>query len=235
MGQPLGSAQGGEIEGFDANRVVDARLAAGLIVCSGDPVNPHYLLLKRPAHFGFAGGHHVFPGGAVDSADLSTLPAESPADYDCRCAALRECWEETGCRELQPLFDRAADPRSLQRHALDLQHFVSWTTPKGVRKRFNARFYLWNSPSTYPVATGPEVDEARWLTAPQALEQAERGEIQLMFPTLKTFELLARLGTWHRIVEYAMQLPLDFIEPEITNDDSGIRISLPAWFEQALR
>ena len=234
MGQPLGSAPGGEIEGFDANRVVDARLAAGLIVCSGDLGNPHYLLLKRPAHFGFAGGHHVFPGGAVDSTDQLTLSAESPADYNCRCAALRECWEETGCRELQPLFDREADPRSLQRHALDLQHFVSWTTPKGVRKRFNARFYLWTSPTIYTVAAGPEVDEARWVTAREALTQADRGEIQLMFPTLKTFELLARLQSWDRIIQQARQMPDDFIAPEIVNDDQGLQITLPAWFEAAL-
>lgn len=236
MGQPLDSSVRGETDGFDASRVVEARLAAGLIVTAGEPSDPKYLLLKRPAHFGFAGGHHVFPGGAVDADDLRLAGTAAPSDFDCRCAALRECWEETACHDLRPYFDGSStDQMQLRQQALALQHFVSWTTPKGVRKRFNARFYLWRSADSYTVDVGPEVDEARWVTASEALEQATRGEIQLMFPTLKTFELLARLRAWDQITAYAEQLPLDFIEPEIVTGDQGIQITLPAWFEAALR
>ena len=85
-----------------------ARPAATVVVFrrSGDGGPPQVLLLERSGSMAFAGGATVFPGGAVDPADLvlarklaasqPEVAALDPEDAAARVAAVRETLEETG-------------------------------------------------------------------------------------------------------------------------------------------
>ena len=139
------------------------RDAATIIVLRDRASNPRILMGQRGAKAVFMPNKFVFPGGAVDAgdraiplakpvaapcaarlADQSTLPANALA-----AAAIRELWEETG-----QILGTAADwpdapqgwrgfARTGHRPSPDgLQFVFRAITPKGLPRRFDARFFL---------------------------------------------------------------------------------------------
>ena len=118
------------------------------------------------------GGAWVFPGGAVDRDEGEGQPA-------LRAAALRELGEEAGI-ELD-------DPD-------ELVPFSRWITPAQVKIRFDTWFYLTPLPDGATAKIdGSEIVDARWYEPSEALEAAGRGELLLVFPTIKHLEQLSPL------------------------------------------
>lgn len=58
------------------------------------------LMLRRNSKLAFVGGMWVFPGGRIDEADRTSLPATDELGA-ARCAAVRESREEAGL-EIDP-------------------------------------------------------------------------------------------------------------------------------------
>lgn len=134
-------------------------------------------------------------------------------------AAIRELFEETGvllarCRGGGPLpapAALAAARARLNEGALDwsdfleenglvlacesLQYFAWWITPRVRPKRFSTRFFAAPLPEGQIAShDGRELTDGRWMTAPEALEAARRGDIVLPPPTAATLRDLAPLG-----------------------------------------
>ena len=102
------------------------RPAATVVLLRPGPGGPEVLLTRRPSTMAFAADMHVFPGGAVDPADLDPRLAArsvvSPADARAALggdlpagdalaryfAALRELFEEAGVLLAEPALDPAA-------------------------------------------------------------------------------------------------------------------------------
>src|SRR3954454_11713036 len=142
------------------------RVAASVIVLRDSDEGPEVLLVQRNPAARFMGGAWVFPGGAVQG-------DESPAD-----AGLRELEEEAGVT-----IDAGADA---------LVPFSRWITPAEVKLRFDTFFYVVEAPDG--AAAGPDGEEcvdATWLRPRDALAAHERGELMLVFPTIKHLEQLA--------------------------------------------
>ena len=92
--------------------VAPAKDAATVALLRDSPAGPEVYLLRRVRGMAFAGGMHVFPGGAVDPADGGAedlrWAGPSPAQWARRlgcdealaralvCAAVRETFEESG-------------------------------------------------------------------------------------------------------------------------------------------
>lgn len=139
------------------------RDAATIIVLRDRATNPRILMGQRGAKAAFMPNKFVFPGGAVDAgdaairlalpvaapcaarlADQSTLPASALA-----AAAIRELWEETG-QILGTPADWPDAPKSWRSFArtghrpspAGLQFVFRAVTPKGLPRRFDARFFL---------------------------------------------------------------------------------------------
>ncbi|WP_424821230.1 NUDIX hydrolase [Salinisphaera sp.] len=173
------------------------------------------LLLRRHHGHVFGAGADVFPGGAVDAADValarryragSRLP-----DAAWRMAALRECFEEAGMLFTQGVLDAArvaaarialnAGRRDwaevVEALALDIDltapiAFARWTTPPGPPKRYATRFYaLAAPPGQQARADGRETVAADWIAPAGALAEADAGRRWLMTPTRATLERLA--------------------------------------------
>src|SRR3954465_15383072 len=136
------------------------RVAASVIVLRDSAEGPEVLLVQRNPAAKFMGGAWVFPGGAVHG-------EESPAE-----AGLRELHEEAAV--------------TIEARPDTLVPFSRWITPAEVKLRFDTYFFVVEAP---PRAT-PRVDGAEcvaftWIRPADALAAHERGELMLVFPTIK--------------------------------------------------
>jgi 8-oxo-dGTP pyrophosphatase MutT (NUDIX family) len=71
-------------------------------------------------------------------------------------------------------------------------YFSHWITPEGTPKRFTTRFFVAMVPAGQrPLADEKEVEAGVWVRPAEALAAYERGEMTMIFPTLRTLEELA--------------------------------------------
>jgi 8-oxo-dGTP pyrophosphatase MutT (NUDIX family) len=180
------------------------RVAASVIVlrhaAGGDDVD--VLLVQRNPRARFMGGAWVFPGGAVDAGD------DGPAG-----AAVRELREEAGVSVEGP---EALVP------------FSRWVTPAEVKVRFDTWFFLVPAPpGAEPVCDGEECVDVRWLTPAGALDAGQRGELQLVFPTIKTLERLAGMRSVEHALESAREATVEPILPRVVSRDGAAHVLLP--------
>src|SRR3954469_6651264 len=141
------------------------RQAATVILLRGGVDALEVLLVRRTPEARFMGGVWVFPGGAVDAGE------------DERDAAVRELAEEAAI---------TVTGRD------DLVRFSRWITPAEVTIRFDTHFFLAPVPAdAEPVIDGEEIVDLGWFSPGTALEAYSRGELELVFPTIKHLEQLA--------------------------------------------
>lgn len=77
-----------------------------------------------------------------------------------------------------------------------LRHFSSWLTPARDPVRFDMRFFVASWPKGQaPLAPSYEAGHSMWLTPDRALQQFERGELPLIFPTFAALRRLADFET----------------------------------------
>ena len=147
-------------------------------------------------------------------------------------AAIRECFEEAGLLlgyreqdELLALQDEEADrlaalrldlashkvtfaeilERENLRAATDLIAYYShWITQPGRPRRYDTRFFVARAPRTQvPMHDNSELVAHLWVRPGDALEMARKGEMTLMFPTVKTLESLTRFARVEDLLEFA--------------------------------
>jgi 8-oxo-dGTP pyrophosphatase MutT (NUDIX family) len=182
------------------------RPAATVIVLRGGAEALEVLLVKRNPASKFMGGAWVFPGGAVDRNEGEGQPA-------LRAAAMRELGEEAGI-ELN-------DPDTLI-------PFSRWITPAAVKIRFDTWFYLTPLPDgATPEIDGNEIVDARWYEPRQALEAAGRGELLLVFPTIKHLEQISPFESARALMEYAQGREILPVQPRVVMQGETARILLP--------
>jgi 8-oxo-dGTP pyrophosphatase MutT (NUDIX family) len=182
------------------------RQAATVILLRGGSESLEVLLLKRNPEQRFMGGAWVFPGGAVDTADGEDDDAH-------RLAGVREVAEEAGVA--------LPDPEALVR-------FSRWITPEAVTIRFDTHFFLVAAPADAdPRVDGSECVDLGWFTPEGAIEAHERGEIMLVFPTIKTLEQLSSFETADDILEWAQGRTVEPVEPQVIREGETARIVLP--------
>lgn len=227
--------------------------AATLILMREGPAPgtpPEILMVERGAALAFLGGAMVFPGGRVDPGDHELVPADvpDPEDAAARIAAIRETIEEVGLAVgLSPLPDpirlarlraamTAGRPFALaleeQQSRIDpaaLTPFARWCPEHVPVRRFDARFYLAALPraQSTPVIDGTETVRAEWLTAAEALDQADRGAIRIIFPTRRTLERLAQYPDFASAVADARAWPIRRITPFRAERDGVDCICIP--------
>jgi 8-oxo-dGTP pyrophosphatase MutT (NUDIX family) len=182
------------------------RPAATVILLRGGADALEVLLVKRNPASKFMGGAWVFPGGAVDRNDGEGQPA-------LRAAALRELGEEAGIHQ--------DDPDTLI-------PFSRWITPAAVKIRFDTWFYLTPLPDgATPEIDGSEIVDARWYEPRQALEAAGRGELLLVFPTIKHLEQISPFESAQALMKYAQGREVLPVQPRVVMQGETARILLP--------
>jgi 8-oxo-dGTP pyrophosphatase MutT (NUDIX family) len=182
------------------------RPAATVIVLRGGSEALEVLLVQRNPAARFMGGAWVFPGGSVDR-------SEGSGDAALRAAAIREVSEEAGIE----LPDPAA-----------LLAFSRWITPAEVMRRFDTWFFLAPlPPGATPRVDGGEIVDARWYAPAAALEERQRGELMLVFPTIRHLEQLAAFDSVDALVAHARGREVRPVQPRILGSGEQARIVLP--------
>ncbi|MBI2959590.1 MAG: MBL fold metallo-hydrolase [Betaproteobacteria bacterium] len=179
-------------------------------------------------------------------------------------AAIRECFEECGLLfaydqegELLALNDPAAARRfAAQRQKLirgemrfaevcrdnglrlaadRLAYFSHWITGQGRPRRFDTRFFVAAAPAAQTPAhdSGETVDQT-WIAPAEALERHRRGDLKLVFPTIKSLEVLARFADLASLMAYA-RAPrvIAPTAPRAASGREGLRFLMPGDYAYA--
>jgi 8-oxo-dGTP pyrophosphatase MutT (NUDIX family) len=188
-------------EELNTGAPTEPRPAATVIVLRGGDERLEVLLVQRNPAARFMPGAWVFPGGALDGSE------------DARTAAVREVEEEAGVT--------LPDPGALVA-------FSRWITPKEVRIRFDTLFLLAPAPpGADPRPDGGETVGIGWHAPRDALAAYERGELELVFPTIKTLEQLSGFATATELLGWADGRTVEPIEPQVVVEGEVARIVLP--------
>ena len=193
-------------EELNAGKESVPRPAATVILLRGGGEGLEVLLVKRNPASKFMGGAWVFPGGAVDRNEGEGQPA-------LRAAALRELDEEAGIQLSNPD---------------NLIPFSRWITPAAVKTRFDTWFYLTPLPDGATAKIdGNEIVDARWYQPDDALQAAARGELLLVFPTIKHLEQIAPFESAQALMDYARGREVTPVQPRVVMQGETARILLP--------
>lgn len=182
------------------------RQAASVILLRGGAETLELLLVQRDPNARFMGGVWVFPGGAVDA-------HEGEGDEAHRAAAVRELAEEAAVEGVE---------------AADIVKFSRWITPPEVDIRFDTHFFLAPAPDgAEPAVDGSECVDLGWFTPQAALDAHERGDILLVFPTIKHLEQLAPFATAEELMDHARGRDVVPVEPRVVITGETARVLLP--------
>lgn len=133
------------------------------------------LMLKRNKALMFAGGLWVFPGGAIDQADMDAGGGDVNAAA--RIAAAREAQEESG---LTPDLD-------------NMVQLSQWTTPTAEPKRFQT--WIFAAPIAHDdtvTIDGGEIHDHQWMRVADVVAAHKAGDMGMMPPTYVTLCSLLR-------------------------------------------
>ncbi|HEX2567854.1 MAG TPA: MBL fold metallo-hydrolase, partial [Burkholderiales bacterium] len=160
-----------------------------------------------------------------DASARLSLPEGGLAYY---VAALRECFEEAGVllaceKDGTPISPARAETllRFRKSAFLDfmesedlylpgraLAYYGHWITAPGRSRRFDTRFFVALAPEGQAGShdAGETVHDI-WIRPQEALERADRGEIELVFATRHTLKDLGRFAAREEAFQYAASLP----------------------------
>jgi 8-oxo-dGTP pyrophosphatase MutT (NUDIX family) len=196
----------GSGEEYNPGPATTPRQAATVILLRGGSEELQVLLVRRTPRARFMGGVWVFPGGAVDA-------AEGEGDAAHRAAALRELQEEAGIA--------LHDPRELVK-------FSRWITPAEVKIRFDTHFFLAELPAGQePHVDGEECVDVGWFSPRDALDAHGRGELELVFPTIKHLEQLSAFASVRELLAHARGREVRPVQPRVVLEGEVARVLLP--------
>jgi 8-oxo-dGTP pyrophosphatase MutT (NUDIX family) len=188
-------------EELNPDRPTQPRPAATVILLRGGASRLEVLLVRRNPAARFMGGAWVFPGGALDGSE------------DARAAGVREVFEEAGVS--------LPDPGALVA-------FSRWITPAEVKIRFDTQFFLVAAPDdAEPRPDGAETVGAAWYSPADALAAYADGELELVFPTVKTLEQLTGFASADDLLSWGDGREVVAIEPQVIVEGEVARVVLP--------
>jgi len=196
----------------------------------------------------------------LDDAEASRLLSLEGGGLAYWNAALRECFEEAG---LLLAHDAAGDYPDLneeifaqwrdsvrsgkatladlcREHRLRLAagrmaYFSHWITQPGRPRRYDTRFFVAEAPlAQKPSHDNRETVDHLWIQPAQALERHRRGEMQLVFPTIKTLESIAGFATAAALMAFARSpRKMPTMAPRTANSREGKKLLVPGDYAYA--
>jgi len=110
-----------------------------------------------------------------------------------------------------------------------MYYFSHWITPVGAPRRYDTRFFVAAAPPHQtPLPDNRETVASIWIEPTEALDRADQGEMEMIFPTIKSLEAIARFPSSADLLNAARAIDeVPTILPRITADAHGLRILLP--------
>lgn len=144
-----------------------------------------------------------------------------------------------GARELAAMRDalnsgKAAfldlcEERGLRLAVDEVHYFSHWITPEGAPKRYDTRFFVAAmDPGQVAAHDSFETVDTVWIAPGEALERHARGELELIFPTMKNLEAISRFSSASELLDAAKAIEkVPTVLPKVVVDGRGLRILLP--------
>jgi 8-oxo-dGTP pyrophosphatase MutT (NUDIX family) len=178
------------------------------------------LVVERSAASRFLPGYIAFPGGAVDADDEARAERWfGDGSHAPRAAAVRELAEEVGLTltghglvaavDLAPA--DAAPPQAEQMAPL-----CHWVAPPDVPVRFDAQYFTIEGNGVEPRADRGEIAKTWWVDPRTLLEEWQRDEHKLYWPTWYTVTQVAACTS----VGEAMALTFESRDPTAEEEAS---------------
>jgi 8-oxo-dGTP pyrophosphatase MutT (NUDIX family) len=109
-----------------------------------------------------------------------------------------------------------------------LRYFARWITPVGNPRRWDTRFLVGRLPDGQePCVDGTETVSCAWFTPAEALDAYAAGRIQLIPPTVRTLDDLARFATVDAVLADAAGRIVRAVTPEIVHAGGEPAIRYP--------
>jgi 8-oxo-dGTP pyrophosphatase MutT (NUDIX family) len=212
---------------------------------------PEILMVERASNMAFAGGAIVFPGGRVDDDDHAIAARQSVIEPDCaaaRVAAIRETIEESGVpigilgdvpigwleqaraalHERQP-FSALIDNAGLSLDLSALLPFARWRPNFRETRVFDTRFYVARAPDGLAEAVVDATENVRtfWHSAQATIDAAARGDVHVIFPTMRNLERLAQFGSFAEAQAHCENTPVQMVTPWMEKDGDDTFLCIP--------
>jgi 8-oxo-dGTP pyrophosphatase MutT (NUDIX family) len=110
-----------------------------------------------------------------------------------------------------------------------LEYAAHWVTPVGPPRRYDTRFFVAKCPRDQIAAHDQgETIADEWVRPSDALERQRRGELEMIFPTIKNLESIAALTDVESVLAAARaRVAIPRIEPRLVQRDGGIVVVVP--------
>jgi glyoxylase-like metal-dependent hydrolase (beta-lactamase superfamily II)/8-oxo-dGTP pyrophosphatase MutT (NUDIX family) len=200
----------------------------------------------------------------LDDAEASRMLGLEQGGLAYWAAAMRECFEEAGLLLAHDADGEYADLNQAQRaqvfaqwresvragratladlcreHRLRLAagrmvYYSHWITQPGRPRRYDTRFFVAEAPSAQtPSHDNSETVDHVWIPPAEALERHRRGELTLVFPTIKTLESIARFNTAAALMEFARSpRKMPTMAPRTASSREGNKLLVPGDYAYA--
>jgi 8-oxo-dGTP pyrophosphatase MutT (NUDIX family) len=115
--------------------------------------------------------------------------------------------------------DAVIDPR-------DLHLFAHWLTPLGAPRRYDTWFFVARAPlGDDGVHDDSELVASAWTRPSAALQEFRAGEIELIFPTMRTLSVLSQFDTAVDAIDTLRHIPRDSLgRLPVVRDGGGERV-----------
>jgi 8-oxo-dGTP pyrophosphatase MutT (NUDIX family) len=237
-----GAGGTGGLEAYLLRRVASMAFAPRMHVFPGGRVDP----ADSAAHTGWF--------GVAPEEWAGVLSADAALAQGLVCAAVRETFEESGVLLAGAAPDEVADVSSpdweadrlalierreslsglLTRRGLALRAdllrpWAHWITPEIEPRRYDTRFFVAGLPQAQSTRdVGGESDATMWLTPDEAIELHERGELDMLPPTISTLRELAQYATVEDVLVAAAARDIAPVLPRLVlTDDGQMELLLP--------
>jgi glyoxylase-like metal-dependent hydrolase (beta-lactamase superfamily II)/8-oxo-dGTP pyrophosphatase MutT (NUDIX family) len=116
-----------------------------------------------------------------------------------------------------------------------MAYYSHWITQPGRPRRYDTRFFVAEAPASQtPSHDNSETVDHAWIRPAEALERHRRGEMQLVFPTIKTLESIARFETAAALMEFARSVrKMPVMTPRPASGRDGKKMLVPGDFAYA--
>jgi 8-oxo-dGTP pyrophosphatase MutT (NUDIX family) len=228
------------LEAYLLRRVASMAFAPRMHVFPGGRVDP----ADAAAHTGWYGA------APEEWADI--LTADAALARGLVCAAVRETFEESGVllagagpdevadvsgadweAERLALIDRRESlsglltRRGLALRADLIRPWAHWITPEIEPRRYDTRFFVAGLPQAQVTRdVGGEADATMWLTPQAAIELHERGELEMLPPTITTLRELAEYTSVTDVLTAAAARDIAPLLPRVVLSGGGDQMEL---------
>lgn len=153
-----------------------------------------------------------------------------PIDVVADGAATRVAEARDALNRHERSFEEVIRAEDLLLDVESLHLFSHWITPSGMPRRYDTWFFVAEAPRGHAyLHDDGETIASVWIRPVDAIARADAGDLEIIFPTRKNLEALARFTTAAELVAYvrdASDVP-PAIQPRLVADASGTRLLLP--------